>query len=352
LLEYGIDHPWEMAFLLSICKPHISVHTQIDAVHSMQFWDPNAIAKEEFLLQQHTRNIVFLNQDDHYISHVLGKIPCDVITYSATWDTEWTIIQVDTAARIAWENGILWTTLQHARISFNNKKSISLGINILGRYHLSYAAVWACIAEIISFTFTKMEAFADGEHKNLALTLQPWRWSIFEWLFDSIILDSTYNAAPRSVKQILEEATKRRDQNHPLRKLLFVLWDMRELGSQEEKEHIKLALFLQWFDASLVLVGNIMWKVVEPYFERNGPGRLQSILHFPNFQETASYLQEFLNEHQHEKFIIVCKGSQNTIFLEEVVKALLIHPRDVEKLTRQWAWWENKKSEFLMGAKA
>jgi hypothetical protein len=38
--------------------------------------------------------------------------------------------------------------------------------------------------------------------------------------------------------------------------------------------------------------------------------------------------------------------------LEEVVKSLLVHPRDTEKLTRQWARWENKKSEFLMGTKA
>jgi DNA repair protein RadC len=78
-----------------------------------------------------------------------------------------------------------------------------------------------------------------------------------------------------------------------------------------------------------------MGKIVEPYFERNGPGRLQSILHFRDFQETATYLQQYLNDHQHEKYIIVCKGSQNTIFLEEVVKSLLVHPRDTEKLTRQ-----------------
>jgi UDP-N-acetylmuramyl pentapeptide synthase len=77
-----------MAFLLSIAKPQISIHTQIDAVHSQQFGDPHVIAKEEFLLQQNTRNIVFLNQEDPYISHVVGTIPCDVITYSATGETE------------------------------------------------------------------------------------------------------------------------------------------------------------------------------------------------------------------------------------------------------------------------
>ena len=156
VLEYGIDHPGEMEFLLSIAKPHISIHTQIDSVHSQQFWDPHAIAKEEFLLQQHTRNIVFLNQEDPYITHVVGTIPCDVISYSATGETEWTIIQIDTNVSLEWEHGIIWHTVQKAKVTFNNKKSLSLGINILWRYHLSYAAIGTCIAEIISYAFFKL----------------------------------------------------------------------------------------------------------------------------------------------------------------------------------------------------
>ncbi len=351
VLEYGIDHPGEMEFLLSIVKPHISIHTQIDSVHSQQFWDPHAIAKEEFLLQQNTRNIVFLNQEDPYISHVVGTIPCDVITYSATWETEWTIIQIDTNISLEWEHGIIWHTTQKAKITFNNKKSLTLWINILGRYHLSYAAVGTCIAEIVSYAFFQKPAFEDGAHISLITTLQSGRWSIFDGIYDSIIVDSTYNASPRSVKQIIHEISDRRDNKYTTRKLLFVLWDMRELGTQEEKEHIKLAMFLQWYDATLFMVWKVMWQVVEPYFERNGPWRLQQILHFPHYQEAAHYLQTYLSEHQHEKFIILCKGSQNTIFLEEVVASILANAKDKQKLTRQWTWWEAKKTVFLNSIK-
>jgi UDP-N-acetylmuramyl pentapeptide synthase len=70
LLEYGIDHPGEMAFLISIAKPDYTIHTQIDSVHSLQFGNPDKIALEEFLLEQHTRNTVFLNTDDPYLHHV------------------------------------------------------------------------------------------------------------------------------------------------------------------------------------------------------------------------------------------------------------------------------------------
>lgn len=347
VLEYGIDHPWEMAFLLSIAQPHIGIHTQIDAVHSMQFGDPHAIAKEEFLLQQNTRNIVFVNQDDPFLSHVQWTIPCDVISYSATWETEGTIINIDTDSFINNDHVLLWHTAQHAKISLNNKKTFSLGINLLWRFHLSYAAVGACIAEIISYAFFQKPAIEEWSHHNISLHLQPWRWSVFDGIYDSIIVDSTYNASPRSVKYILNECAIWRDKKFPTHKLLFVLWDMRELWSQEEKEHIKLAMFLQTFDAALLLVWQVMWDVVEPYFERNGSWRLSTILHYKTYKECADNLTEYLRDHQHEKYIIVCKWSQNTIFLEEVVAQLLVNSKDLPKLTRQWSWRAAKKQEFL-----
>lgn len=45
-----------------------------------------------------------------------------------------------------------------------------------------------------------------------------------------------------------------------------------------------------------------------------------------------------------EKWIILFKGSQNTIFLEEAVKQVLANKEDVKYLTRQSEWWVQKKS--------
>ena len=54
VLEYWIDHPWEMEFLLNIVQPQIWVFTAIDSVHSMQFGSPENIAKEEKKMVQNT----------------------------------------------------------------------------------------------------------------------------------------------------------------------------------------------------------------------------------------------------------------------------------------------------------
>ena len=45
-----------------------------------------------------------------------------------------------------------------------------------------------------------------------------------------------------------------------------------------------------------------------------------------------------------EKWLILFKGSQNTIFLEEAVKQVLANKEDENHLTRQSDRWMEKKS--------
>jgi len=42
---------------------------------------------------------------------------------------------------------------------------------------------------------------------------------------------------------------------------------------------------------------------------------------------------------QKSPFIILFKGSQNTIFLEEALKLVLADKKDISKLPRQSEWW-------------
>jgi hypothetical protein len=44
--------------------------------------------------------------------------------------------------------------------------------------------------------------------------------------------------------------------------------------------------------------------------------------------------------------LLVFKGGQNTIFLEESVKHFLKHTSDEKLLTRQSAFWKEKKKAF------
>ena len=70
-----------MDFILKVAHPDIGVFTAIDAVHSEQFGSPAEIAHEEIKMALHTKELVFLNQDDTYAVQLLPRIQVDVLTY-------------------------------------------------------------------------------------------------------------------------------------------------------------------------------------------------------------------------------------------------------------------------------
>lgn len=78
----------------------------------------------------------------------------------------------------------------------------------------------------------------------------------------------------------------------------------------------------------------------------NKKQEIGTISHYLDRHDVATKAQEIIETKKQEigtKFFIIAKGSQNTIFLEEVVKSLLAHSEDASKLTRQGSRRENKK---------
>jgi UDP-N-acetylmuramyl pentapeptide synthase len=71
----------EMEFLLEIVKPHIGLFTAIDSVHSLQFGNPDEIAKEEKKMIQNTLEFAFLNVDDVYAMSLIKNLEIDYLTY-------------------------------------------------------------------------------------------------------------------------------------------------------------------------------------------------------------------------------------------------------------------------------
>jgi hypothetical protein len=57
----------------------------------------------------------------------------------------------------------------------------------------------------------------------------------------------------------------------------------------------------------------------------------------------GEFVLEYLKKSD-EKWIVLLKGSQNTIFLEEAVKMLLKDPSEAQFLTRQSKRWLEKKA--------
>lgn len=350
LLEYGIDRPGEMDFLLTITKPHIGIFTAIDSVHSEQFGNPAEIAKEEIKMLKNTWEIGFLNANDIYAIQLKDHLSIDYLTYQTQGnDITADIVFKDEKFFLSDFKGGIGVQF-HLRIK---EKKYDIRTNILGKANYGYIGLWIAIAGILDYKYARAEArpeepiLRNGSHELLELNykLQPGRLSVFHGRENSVIIDSTYNASPLSVRKIINTAHNIKTQLFPQRKLWLVLWDMRELGDLTEREHRMIAGYVSQSADRVILVGKYMTDYLADELEKVGydPSKIDK---FYDANMAGQHIQKMLKE-AGDECLVVCKWSQNTIFLEETVKHFLLNPEDQKELTRQSDRWLKKKKKYF-----
>ncbi|PID34784.1 MAG: hypothetical protein CR971_01475 [candidate division SR1 bacterium] len=376
ILEYGIDRPGEMDFLLNIAKPDIGVFTALDAVHSEQFGDPNAIAEEEVKMPLNTKEVVFLNNDEPYTHQIINSIKIDKLTYQTTG--------AKPNANITFQNSHIINNTENNNIanSFEltiGKKNHSITTNQIGKINHGYIGVALAITEILAHKFQKNNPLQ--KEITLNYTLLPGRMTLFAGVEESIILDSTYNASPLSMRRLIDTTHQikqsflfnkdnEQNKNKKNKQVRLALGDMRELGDFTEKEHRLLAGYCQGIADKMFLVGESMKNYFLDEAEKIGCD-MKTIQHFKNskllgnamktaLEKLSLKSKEYNQENKSplkrgnpanarrgignsEEVIILCKGSQNTIFLEEAVKILLKNKADSKHLVRQSEFWLSKK---------
>lgn len=343
ILEYGIDRPGEMDFLINIAKPHIWVFTAIDSVHSEQFGNPAEIAKEEVKMIQNTLELGFLNANDVYALQVKERVKIDYLMYQTEGnDIKADITFVEEKFFLEDMQGNLWVEFD----LFIRSRKHHIRTNILGKANYGYVGVALAIAETIGrkkqFSPKKLQL---DENLVLDYELQPGRLSIFPGVEESIIIDSSYNASPLSIKKIINTVHNIKQQLFPQRKVRMLLGDMRELGDLTEKEHRLIAAYVSQVADHVFLVGQHMKEYLADELIKIGYPT-EKISTFMKSTEAGDAIKTMLAEPGNE-CLVICKWSQNTIFLEEAVKKLLANPADEYKLTRQWDRWMAKKKTFF-----
>jgi len=146
----------------------------------------------------------------------------------------------------------------------------------------------------------------------------PGRNTLLPGINNSTIIDSSYNSSPIATIEMLELL-----KTFPSPRIA-VLGDMRELGSATELEHKKI------FDHALKCANQVI-TIGQNFKSQNN---------FKNWQLASEYIKNNLPPHS----TVLVKGSQNTIFLEEVVKSILADQSDSTKLCRQSPYWLRIKS--------
>lgn len=341
VLEYGIDHIGEMDFLLSIARPNISLVTKIDKVHSLQFGNPDITANEKYQLVRKTLETSFINFDDSYGRSIFDTVKVDKFYYSSNANLHDEEIDID------YENYKMVKTEYLIKASFDIRvkwnKFFNITSNLLGKENIWYIWVGFTILDIYFYKFYGKSFFESNKGNNLEINfqLQPSRFNIFKWINKSILVDSTYNAAPLSMRKVIENVVNLRNEVLNNYKLIFCLGDMRELWSFAEKEHRELAWFVSQSADKIWVVGENMNKYFIDELSKLWYDE-KSVFGFMNSTQAGESLKEFL-QNSAEKYLILFKWSQNTIFMEETLKKVLENSTDINQICRQGDYWMSKK---------
>jgi len=344
VLEYGIDNPWEMDFILKVAHPDIWVFTAIDAVHSEQFWDPQKIASEEIKMALNTKSLVFLNANDEYAQQLAPEIKVDKLMYK-TFDTE------NMEADIYFDEHYFKKWRENADLKSNfsihiKEHEYKIETNLFGKMNYGYIWVAIWIAETLAYRRNENLHLTNKKDLELTYKLQPGRLSVFDWKLNTLIIDSTYNASPLSVRKTIDTVYAIRKNCFSKSEIWLILWDMRELWDLTESEHRKLAWYVSQSTDQLFLLGKSMNDYLADELEKIWA--TNNLITCKSLKELNKAIESKLKERKNKNpVLLVFKWSQNTIFLEESVKYFLKNKKDEEFLTRQSNFWMKKKREFL-----
>jgi UDP-N-acetylmuramoyl-tripeptide--D-alanyl-D-alanine ligase len=318
ILEYGIDHPWEMDFLLSIASPDIVILTEVAPNHLEQFGSFELYRKEKFKL---------IENATHVIAHCSHKqfIEREVIYYGI-----WSMSDVDISHVKVDISGT------HAQVNIK-KSTHDISLPTFWIFHIENILPLYMLSEILWIDINTIWLYLKDFQPESG---RSW---LLSWINGSIIIDGSYNGGYLSIREWIVSLLTLL----PTQRVIFLLWDMRELGDEAEKTHKLLATDINTIlphDANVVFY--FVWPLTEKYLIPHLSSSFE-VHHTVSSISAGKDIAQILKRTHKMSTVIFVKWSQNTIFLEEWIKEFLEDPMEKKKLCRQSNEWLKKKALFF-----
>lgn len=329
--------PRNLSYLLSFIKPDIGVWLTVAPCHTQQFAqvvsnpeDENeilqAIAKEigQLVTTLPANKTAIINTSNPFIAQRQNDIKAKVITAGEQRGVDWRISRHAVSLNAGTTFDIVMS---------GEKWTVQFAKNILG------PEIGATVAIVMA---TALELGLDKDtiiNRLQSAQFPPGRSSLLPGIKNSSLIDSSYNSSPAAVATMLT-AIKKIDTKG---RKIAVLGDMRELGPLESEAHRSLGSQVAKVADVVILVGEAVRSYTLPALLKAGfPAA--AIHHFRASQEAGRFIKkQIIKRHD----LVLIKGSQNTIFLEEVVAQLLANPADMAKLARQEKYWQDIRDHFF-----
>ena len=319
VIEIGTDAPGEIPHALSFIAPDVGVVTAVTAEHMAFFGTLDKVAAEELSLVAASARVL-VSRDDisaRYLHKYVDPHPAHA-TYGLDKACDYAF-DIDQSGLLDGTSGDL---LRHG-----HKTIANITVGLYGE-HMARAATAA-------FAVGDLLALTHAELKRGLEKIRPvaGRMSPLAGLNGSQLIDDTYNSSPGSLGAALSAlmampVTGRR---------IALLGSMNELGTLSRQYHEEAGAAAAGVDL-LVTVGGLANGVLGPAAIRAGldPTRYKPA-------ESAQVAGEYLKLLLAPGDVLLAKGSQNGVFTEEALPALLDNPADKLRLVRQSPFWRRVK---------
>ncbi len=320
VLEYAVDRPGDMKYLLDIVRPHIGIFTAMGEipVHVEYFTGPDAVMREKARLisQLPATGFAILNADDPLVMEAKAQTRAQVITFG--FEDRADVRVSNFTNRFDGTSGGVGCKLGYSG------SMVPVRIeNALGKSQAYAAAAAAATGLIFGMNLVKIaEALASYE-------APAGRLKLIQGIKDTFIIDDTYNAAPASMSVALDTL-----KSLNAKRKVAVLGDMLELGKYTLEAHEGLGKSLKKRGVDLLITVGIRGKLIAEAAIRGGLSE-KAVATFMNVGEAGKFLQSKIQKGD----LILVKGSQG-VRLEKVVEEVMAEPsRARTLLARQNDEW-------------
>lgn len=324
VLEYGADHPGDVAKLLKLAPCLIGVLTAVGHTHTEFFGSVENVLEEKAKLIRAlpADGFAVLNADDERVLSLRGTTKARVITFGFHASANVHATQPTFAHG---ENG----EVVGVECSFTYEGTVVPVTlhGILGRHQ-----VYAPLAAAAVGLARGMNLIAIGKALAQFQPL-PGRMRLLVGIKNTSIIDDTYNSSPMAAVAALDTLAKLPSTG----KKIAVLGDMAELGEYSEEGHATVGEHCARLHLNMLVVVGAEAKQILRAAKSSGMSSEKTFA-FDFAQEAAKFIQEKMEPHD----AVLIKGSQR-MRMERAVKELMAEPEQAkELLVRQDPRWLEK----------
>lgn len=322
ILELGTDKPGDIEEFKSWLTPDISVVTAVVPEHMEFFKTLDAVAQEELAVASFSK-LTIINRDDVAEEYARYATTENIDTYGLSGVAEYRFVIEDAKPGQGFSGKFISPEFGE----------MPMQLQVVGEHNVKFVVAAGAVGAKLGLSGQQVAAGMQ------AFEPVAGRMNLLKGLKRSTIIDDTYNSSPVAAIAALQTLYK-----FPAPQHIAVLGNMNELGDFSPQAHEQVGKacdpkVLDW----VVAVGEDAEKYLAPTAASKGC----QVRSFKNAIEAGTFVHEIMQP----EAIILVKGSQGDMYLEEAVKILLHDENDASKLVRQTDSWLTRKNKFFSAFK-